>query len=167
MDIDNFDHCINKAAEAMENQAKQYRESVLIQQVSNLNDVLRTLTRQQSTLHRFLVTTGTILFGLLVSLGNKSDNAPVFRLLFSLVLFLLSIGILVLTISLFEQIYCLKKEIDLLILDIAAGSACRNKPPFRSIKKSKIFATCTTTGYICFAAAILLLSVYALLLAIL
>jgi hypothetical protein len=106
------------------------------------------------------------LFGIIIALHNNSLEPQYIRLAFALAVFLLGIGILSLSISLYGRLdvllrvrkaYAMKAQ-----LQAKTGASIGHV----SMGAKKIFGICETIGYICLICSVLILSCYTVLLSI-
>lgn len=121
------------------------------------------IQRRQSSWLRYLVTTISVLFGILVALGGNNSEIRQIRFVYALAAVLLSLSILALSISMYSELYYHRRRRHLHAE--AAKKAYQEKHQMQSVAvpAKKIFAVCEAIGYICFVLALLALSVYVLL----
>lgn len=111
---------------------------------------------------RFLVSTISVLFGILVALGDNSQLPRHIRILYSAGSFLLILSILFLSASLYSGLYYSRRKRRL--YNEEAGKTLReNRLPQRVyVPRQALFSICEAAGYICFVSALLALGVYML-----
>lgn len=128
-------------------------------------ELANTLLEKNTSWLRYLVTTISVVFGILVSLGSNNNSISIqTRFCFAVSVVLLALSILLLGACLYSEIYYLRKGRALHAEETrkAYREARQQKPV--SVPTKKIFVVCETTGYICFGLALLALSVYSFLL---
>jgi hypothetical protein len=105
----------------------------------------------------------TTLLGILVSLYNGNNSSFLSGVVFATLSILLSIGILLAAVSLYAEVYYLKKAKDKLVLLSIEGYKDHRLPEPAVVKPRKIFLFCTIAAYAGFVLSILLLAFYAIL----
>lgn len=112
---------------------------------------------------RFLVTTNSVLCGILVSLGNNSLLPRHIRILYASGAFLLILSILLLSASLYSGLYYSRQKRRL--YNAKAGKTIQEGSLPRSVyvPKRALFSILEVSGYICFVLALLALGLYTLL----
>lgn len=109
---------------------------------------------------RFLISTISVVFGILVSLGSKNIHHIQSRLFYALGAILLSLSILTLAISVFGELYYLGKARDLFLEESYKALLEKRKPKLVSAPTKRVFEICELSGYICSALALISLCIY-------
>ena len=117
--------------------------------------------KQEWFRHLILVASG--LLGILISLHTNSSMYIVHRVCFLTLLSLLALGILTGGLSIYSQIYYLKKGKKLYVEEQVAAKKENREPQIVLVPHLKIFLIAEPTTYVCFVLAILLLILYAIL----
>lgn len=120
------------------------------------------IQKMHTGLLRHVLFAETTLLGILVSLYSGHNTSCLSGLIFSILSGILSIGILLAAVSLYAELYYLKKAKDkYVLLSIEAQKEGRSADP-ALVKPGKLFLFCTTAAYACFVLSILLLAFYAI-----
>lgn len=115
---------------------------------------------EQTSWLRYLVTTISVLFGILVALGEENFGSGAARWLFASAASLLALSILAFLVSLYSDLYYLRQKRRLHAEETRrAYRECRRKNPI-VVREKAVFSVCETIGYICFSAALLVLCVF-------
>ena len=119
-------------------------------------ELANTLLEKSTSWLRYLVTTVSVVFGVLVSLGSNNSSMSIqTRCCFAVSVVLLALSILLLGVCLYSEIYYLRKGIILHAEETRkAYREARQQEPV-SVPTKKIFVVCEATGYICFGLALL------------
>jgi len=122
------------------------------------------IQKLKTTLLHHLLLVASSLLGILVSLHGNNDASILLRWVFATISVLLSLSILTAAISLYAELHYVQRAkeryVSSSIEAVRDGRAA--EPVF--VKPLKIFSICQTAAYVCFAASIVALAWYAVLL---
>ena len=136
-------------------------ESVKKTGVENLNIIIK----KRSAFHHQLLIPASTLLGLLIALHNENSHNQYIRLCFALATFSLAIGILLCSVSLYNPVSLVKMAQQAYIHEVNTALKEHRDIQPALVSEKKIYTFSEIGAYICFAIAILLLSVYSLLVA--
>ncbi len=133
--------------------------------IKTLGKLTNELAEKQYAWFRHILLVSATLFGILISLHGKNSDMLHIRLCFALAIVVLALGILQISIAMYSHIDALRRSRKVYTKEtIDALHEHRASQPV-SVPVRKIFVFCEKSGYICFALSVVLLAVYALLLA--
>jgi hypothetical protein len=130
---------------------------------SSITELLSTqkdLLEKRETWLKSLLLMSSTLFGILISLHDKTSNNPIDHLLFACSLALIGLGILLTTIALYSQIELLSLFAKAYKNEILSAQGERRDVKPVIVNTCKVFLICEKVGYICFSFSVLLLIVY-------
>jgi len=134
--------------------------------IENIKNLMEKRTQLQGSWLQHILLMSSSLFGILIALHGRGSDIPYIRWVFALAVSVLALGILLETISLYSQISDLKRlQVDYVAEVLAALRECRDEQPVLTSPRI-IFAICEKVGYICLSLSVLLLALYAVLLAV-
>jgi hypothetical protein len=123
------------------------------------------LTEKLSEWHHRLLVAASALFGILISLHTTSQVCPLARLTFAAAIVSLALGILLTAYSLYREIDAIRRARKAYVEEsVAALREGRATDPVVA-RERKRFVFCAKASYTCFAFSVLLLALYAVLIA--
>lgn len=127
------------------------------------SDLLQELTQKKSAWLRFLVTTMSVVLGILVSVGPRSEAPLRTSVCFAEGVVLLALGLMSLTACLYAEIHYIRQG--MLRLEEEAKIALRDRRQAKpvNIPQKAIFGVLEAFGCICFGLALLSLCAYMIL----
>ena len=128
--------------------------------------LMESITEKQSSWSRQILLLSSTLFGVLIALQGKSSDMLGIRLCFALAIVALALGILLVAIATYQHIDNARrlrakhyqKALDALEKRCEIG--------YVGVDTRKVFVRCEKIGYICLLSSVLLLALYAVLIAI-
>ncbi len=157
-DFGKYENLLNKSRAVGENELNRESLAQITRAQRKQADLVNSLMEKRTSWLRYLVTTISVVFGILVSLGPGNNSIHQTRFLFGLGVALLSLSILSLSISLYNEIYVMQKGTRLYYEE--TKRAVRDHRPTApiAVATKRIFAICEIAGYICFVLALLALA---------
>lgn len=129
-----------------------------------LKELMDLMEKTRQTWLQHILLLSTTLFGILISLHDRTLENLYARWSFALAVVLLGFGILMIAISLYAHINTLKR-VRILYSEEAITALRENREAgYVGVNERKVFGVCEKIGYICFSLCILGLSLYSFLL---
>ena len=159
-----------KIIESMERQSEQEEDIVtpkMLEDARKMRNIWKKMAAEEGRMWtswlRYLVTTGTVLLGVMVALYDATRGTYPMRFCYVVAVVTLSMSILCLGVSTYSELHHLRKGKRLLEKERESMLKHPHEWGPIAIPRSRIFGVFAVVGYICFALSLLSLCAYMLL----
>lgn len=164
-----FDRLMNEDGvdedEFYDNDYEDTANTPLETEMRTLSQAANFLTEKRASWHQQLLVAGSALFGILISLHNTSTQSLHIRLMFAVIVVLLALGILSSAASIYSQIDAIKRFREAYVEEAISARREHREKNAVSVRERKLFSVCAIASYVCFGISVVLLAVYAVMLA--
>lgn len=147
----------------LESERTQFYQEQYDAEVSRHVGFVNNLLFDTEKLHRYLITTASVVLGILVSLGLDNDKPHQIRWCLAVAVALLALSILMLSISLNRSLRCREKAMRLHAEETRKAFEERRQQGYIAIPKTFFGVLIEKVGLISFLLALFFLAVYAVL----